>query len=200
MRIWDQSHSVRHWRCGTLPSSKPASIDSEPGAKVYKNEKIPHLFVSVVAEDGSDLGLKSVTEALKLFDRRTHDLVLLSKTNGPPSCRIMSHEAQKQAKADAKGPKKAKSGKSAKNNITKELEIGTAISQHDLDIKMAKATQFLEEGCKVQLTITKKPVGSVDAVLKQVETILKPVSLPPQPAPPQGRKQIVLFLPKASRK
>ncbi len=78
------------------------------------------------------------------------DLVEVAPTARPPVCRIMDYGKylyQQQKKQD-------KSRSHSKAGQLKELKIKTVrIGDHDLEIKINHAREFLEEGNKVQFTL-----------------------------------------------
>ncbi|KND01615.1 translation initiation factor IF-3 [Spizellomyces punctatus DAOM BR117] len=147
-----------------------ATPKSSTFVKPPKNEKIPQTTVEVLSEENESLGTHSLEKALTLFNRRTHDLLLISPDKNPPICRIVSHEVQKKAKAEARGVKRPKDGKS---NTAKELEVGSSISPHDLNIKLTKARQLLEDKYRVRFTIVDKRNRKSEAVLKHVSDALQ---------------------------
>ena len=53
------------------------------------NAQIASSQVRVIAEDNSDLGVYSLTEACRLARRRGYDLVQLGPNNDPPTCRLV---------------------------------------------------------------------------------------------------------------
>ena len=78
------------------------------------------------------------------------DLVEVAPTARPPVCKIMDYgkwRYQQQKKED-------KSRASVKGGRLKQLNIDTVrIGDHDLEIKINRARDFLEEGNKVQFTL-----------------------------------------------
>jgi len=78
------------------------------------------------------------------------DLVEVAPTARPPVCRIMDYgkwRYQQQKKDD-------KSRANSKGGRLKQLNIDTVrIGDHDLEIKMNRARDFLKEGNKVQFTL-----------------------------------------------
>jgi len=77
------------------------------------------------------------------------DLVEVSPHSTPPVCRVMDYGKWKYQQR--KKEQKAKSH--SKHSELKEVRLRPKIDDHDLDIKIGKARQFLEEGHKVQFTM-----------------------------------------------
>lgn len=102
----------------------------------------------VIDEDGKQLGILSRQEALSLAEERDLDLVEISPDANPPVAKIVdwgkyNYQRTKQLQ---------KNRKTAKSLEMKQIRFGLKISQNDLDIKMRKATKFLEAGHKVKIT------------------------------------------------
>lgn len=77
------------------------------------------------------------------------DLVEVSPKSSPPVCRIMDYGKWKYQQRK----KEQKARSHSKKSELKEVRLRPKIDRHDLDIKMIKANQFLEEGNKVQFTM-----------------------------------------------
>ena len=75
------------------------------------------------------------------------DLVEVAPNARPPVAKIIDYgrfkyEQKKKSKGKAKNP----------SSVLKEVRVRPKIDTHDLDIKIRKATEFLEAGHKVQVT------------------------------------------------
>lgn len=77
------------------------------------------------------------------------DLVEVAPKSRPPVCRIMDFGKFKYEKKK----KSQKSRKKAHQVKLKEIRLGPKIDTHDLDFKVKRARQFLEEGYKVQFNV-----------------------------------------------
>lgn len=91
----------------------------------------------------------SKQEALELAEQRELDLVEISPDADPPVCKIVdwgkfNYQRTKQLQ---------KNRKSTKALDMKQMRFGLKIGEHDLAIKMAKVTKFLEAGHKVKITL-----------------------------------------------
>ncbi len=105
--------------------------------------------VRVIDEDGSQLGVISKIEALRLAEERGLDLVEVSPNADPPVCKIVdwgkyNYQKTKQLQ---------KSKQHAKALEVKQMRFGLKISEHDLGVKLKKVTGFLDAGHKVKLTV-----------------------------------------------
>lgn len=103
----------------------------------------------VIDEDGKQLGILSRNEALALAEEQELDLVEISPDADPPVAKIVdwgkfNYQRTKQQQ---------KNKRAAKAFELKQIRFGLKISEHDLGIKLRKASEFLEEGHKVKLTL-----------------------------------------------
>ncbi|HBX77617.1 MAG TPA: translation initiation factor IF-3 [Acidimicrobiaceae bacterium] len=113
------------------------------------NDRIRAREVRLIGQDGSQLGIKSLSEALNIARAAELDLVEVADMASPPVCRIMDYgkykfEAQQRAK---------ESRKKATNIVVKEMKYRPKIGGGDFDTKTRKVAQFLGEGHKVKITI-----------------------------------------------
>jgi len=77
------------------------------------------------------------------------DLVEVAPNTRPPVCRIMDYGKWKYQQK--KKEQKAKSH--SKQSELKEIRLRPGTDDHDVDVKLGKAREFLEDGNKVQFTI-----------------------------------------------
>ena len=125
------------------------------------------------------------------------DLVEVAPTAKPPVCRIMDYgkwRYQQQKKED-------KSRASNKGGRLKMLNIDTIrIGDHDLQIKMNHARDFLKEGNKVQFTLRFKgrEMAHLDLgrdLMNKVKTELWSVSKVERDAKMEGRRMTLVLQP-----
>jgi translation initiation factor IF-3 len=126
----------------SCPIAAPATTN-EPRI----NDRIRAREVRLVSEDGEQIGIRPLPEALGIA--RDLDLVEVAPNANPPVCRIMDYgkfkyEAAQQAKQSRR--------KSTAISI-KEMKYRVKIGKGDFDTKTAKVEKFLGEGHKVKLTI-----------------------------------------------
>jgi len=113
------------------------------------NEAISARQVRVIDDEGGQLGILEIEQALVLAAERGLDLVEVSPQADPPVCRIMDYGKYKyqQAKRASEARKKQ-----VKVEI-KEVKMRPKTDEHDFQFKIKHARRFLEEGNKVKLTI-----------------------------------------------
>src|SRR5271168_1686534 len=113
------------------------------------NDRIRAREVRLVDPDGTQLGIKSLPEALQIARDLDLDLVEVAPLANPPVCRIMDYgkfkfdEAQRQKESRLKG---------ASGGI-KEMKYRPKIGIGDFDTKTRQVAKFLGEGHKVKITI-----------------------------------------------
>lgn len=103
----------------------------------------------MIDEEGEQLGVLSLDEALTTAAERGFDLVEVSPNAEPPVCRIMDYGKFKyQASKKAAEAKK----KTAKVEL-KEVKMRPKTEEHDYNFKLKNARKFLDAGNKVKVTI-----------------------------------------------
>lgn len=103
----------------------------------------------LIGEDGSQVGVVSLEEALRRAEAAELDLVEVAPEAKPPVCKIYDYR-----KVIYERKKKLKeSKKKAKQIEVKEVKMRVAIGAHDRDVKLNHAREFLEAGDKVKFTI-----------------------------------------------
>jgi translation initiation factor IF-3 len=113
------------------------------------NEDIRDKEVRLIDADGTQLGIVAGKDAQALADEKKLDLVKISPTAKPPVCKIMDYSKYKFDKS--KREKEAR--KRQRTFDTKELRLSPNIDRHDIDVKIKKAIEFLQDGDKVKITI-----------------------------------------------
>ena len=113
------------------------------------NEKIRAKEVQIISENGEKLGVKSLNEALEIAFEKKLDLVLVAPNSNPPVCKIMNYGKYKfeQAKKEKEAKKKQKVFE------LKEIRVTPNTEEHDFNFKVKNARKFLEDGCKVKITV-----------------------------------------------
>jgi len=103
----------------------------------------------LIAEDGSQIGVIPVEEALKTAEESGLDLVEISPKSNPPVCKIMDYGKYKyQLEISEKLKKKKQS-----QIIIKEIKLRPKIDINDLNTKKRQIEKFLSSGYKVKITV-----------------------------------------------
>jgi translation initiation factor IF-3 len=113
------------------------------------NEKITEREVRVITDEGTQLGVMPIREALAAAADREMDLVLIAPAAKPPVCRIC--DFGKFQYQQIKKEKEAK--KNQKVTDVKNMELSPNIDVGDLQIKARKVIEFLKDGCVVKIGI-----------------------------------------------
>ena len=113
------------------------------------NEEIRDREIRVIGDDGSQLGIMSTRDSMKIAMEENFDLVKIAPQATPPVCRIMDYG--KYRFENAKKEKEAR--KNQKIVEVKEIRMSLNIDTHDLETKIGHALQFLNGGDKVKVTV-----------------------------------------------
>ena len=113
------------------------------------NEKIRDREVRVVSNDGEQLGIMPVKEAMKIAQQKDLDLVKVAPGAKPPVCKIMDY-----GKYRFEQTKREKAAKKKQHVIDiKEIRLSLKIDTHDFETKARQANKFLKAGDKVKVSI-----------------------------------------------
>ena len=113
------------------------------------NDRIRAREVRLVGDDGQQIGIKPLPEALTIARSRELDLVEVAANANPPVCRIMDYGKWKYEAAQ----KAKESRKKSRHQDVKEMKYRPKIGVGDFDTKTRKVEEFLAEGHKVKITI-----------------------------------------------
>lgn len=113
------------------------------------NERIIATEVRVIGENGEQIGIKPLQEALMLAKEQELDLVEVSPKAAPPVCKIIDYGKFKYHLQK----KEAEAKKNQTDNTVKELKIRYCTDIGDLNTKLRHARKFLSNGCKVKFSM-----------------------------------------------
>lgn len=113
------------------------------------NRQIRAAEVRIVDDDGQQLGVVPIDEALRRAEEAGLDLIEVAANASPPVCRIadlgkIRFEQDKRAR-DAK--------KNQHVSEVKEVRLRPRTDDHDLQVRVRAARRFLEEGHKVKVEV-----------------------------------------------
>lgn len=113
------------------------------------NEDIRVKEVRLVSEDGEQLGIVPIRDAMAIAIEKGLDLVEVAPSAKPPVCRLMDFGKFKfeQSKREKEARKKQKI------ISVKEVKLRPNIEEHDFEVKAKNARRFLSAGDKVKVTI-----------------------------------------------
>ena len=139
-------------------------------------------------------------KALDIASEKNLDLVLVSPNANPPVCKMMNYGKYKfeQAKREKEAKKKQKVYE------VKELRVTPNIEEHDFNFKSKNARKFIEDGCKVKITVRfrGREVNNVklgEAVLEKFIENLQDIALPEKKPLLEGRNMFIILAKKAEK-
>lgn len=113
------------------------------------NGEIKAPQVRLIGNEGEQLGVVSIKEALFVAREQGIDLVELQPNAAPPVCRLMDYGKflyqQKKKTGDAK--------KKQRQMQVKEIKFRPGTEEADYQVKLRNLIRFLEQGDKVKITI-----------------------------------------------
>ena len=157
--------------------------------------------VSLIGNDGEQLGVFPTQEALTLAEEKDQDLVEVAPNSNPPVCRIMDYGKFKYQQS-----KRAHEAKKKQKIIhVKEVKFRPNTDQHDYDFKLKHALRFLEAGDKVKVVVFFRGREIVhrengQKLLKRVTETLEDIGLVEQEAKQEGKTLCMIFAPKSLKK
>lgn len=151
----------------------------------------------VIGEEGEQLGVLTIQEAIRSARERGLDLVEVAPTAQPPVCRIIDF-----GKFQYEQKKKANEAKKKQVTITvKEVKFRPGTDDHDYDYRMKHAREWLHGGDKVKATIwfrgremTHRELGS--RILAKLEGDLADVGEVEARPRMEGNQMFIIFGPK----
>jgi translation initiation factor IF-3 len=157
--------------------------------------------VSLIGNDGEQLGVFPTQEALNMAEERDQDLVEVAPNSSPPVCRIMDYGKFKYQQS-----KRAHEAKKKQKIIhVKEVKLRPNTDQHDYDFKLKNAFRFLESGDKVKVLVFFRGREIVhrengQKLLVRVTETLEDIAIVEQEAKQEGRTLCMIFAPKSLKK
>jgi len=176
------------------PETENEEISTEKRVRVNRQIRISP--VRVIGDDGEQLGIMPVEEALESAEEQGLDLVEVAPNSRPPVVRIMDYGKYKYEQS-----RKARQAKKKQHTTQlKEVKFRPGIEEHDLEFKLRHARRFLEEGNKVKATmmfrgrqVTHPELGRevLERVAQELDDVGKVESQPRL----EGRNMIMVLAP-----
>lgn len=151
----------------------------------------------LIAENGEQLGVVTIEEALRAAAERGLDLVEVAPTARPPVVKIMDYGKFRFEQAKA-----ARAARKKQHVIQmKEVKFRPGINEHDFEFKTRHARNFLMEGNKVKVTmmfrgrqVMHPELG--EEVLNRVWESLKDIAKVESEVKSDGRTMTMVLAPK----
>lgn len=169
------------WRCTAI-------------SDFFINEQIRDREVRLIGEDGAQMGVMSIKEAMRLAREADLDLVKIAPNAKPPVCKIVDYG--KFRYEQMRREKEAK--KKQKVTEVKEILLSPNIDMNDLNTKANMAKKFLTKGDKVKVSLRFRGremahVNVGKQILDSFYEKLDDIAVVDKPAKLEGRS-MVMFL------
>ncbi|MDH5202500.1 MAG: translation initiation factor IF-3 [Nitrospirota bacterium] len=109
------------------------------------NEQIRAKEVRLIDNEGKQLGVMPLSDALKIADEKGLDLIEVAANVTPPVCKILDFGKYRY--------QLSKKQTQRKTIDVKEVKIRQQITEHDLELKVRNIRRFLDEGNKAKITM-----------------------------------------------
>jgi translation initiation factor IF-3 len=153
--------------------------------------------IRLVDFNGAMIGVVKTVDALIKSQAKGLDLVEISPQAIPPVCRMISfskfkYEIEKKEK---------EARKKQKNSHVKEVRVRSRISDHDLEVKIKHAREFIAVGDKVQVTalfsgreMQHKDLGI--KIMNRIRESLADIACPEKKVCSMGARVLLTLVPK----
>lgn len=185
---------------GGASGPTPNRFISRGRRSLEPEHKLNHLIrasnVRLVGEN-VEVGVYTLSQALKLAEDLEQDLVEISPNADPPVCRIVDY---KKFLYEQKKKKKEQKANQTKSEV-KEIRFGPNTDEHDFEFKYKHAENFLKEGHKVRAYVFFKGRSIVykergEVLLLQLAQRLVEIAKIEQLPRLEGKKMFLLMSPK----
>ena len=105
--------------------------------------------VRVIGQEGGQLGIMAVQDAIQLAEEQGLDLVEVAPEARPPVCRVMDYGKYKYQQS-----KRLQQAKKKQKVISvKEIKLRPKTEEHDYQFKTQHVRRFLQDGHKAKVTV-----------------------------------------------
>jgi len=149
----------------------------------------------VIDENGSQIGIMEIRDAVQMAEQRGLDLVVIAPNEVPPTCKLLEYGKYKyQLKKRIQKQKKPV-------HRRKEIKLRPKTDEHDFMVKLNHGRRFLEKGHKVQVTMVFRGREAVHldlgkALLERFAKTLEDISKVESPPSREGRNRMNMVLAK----
>jgi translation initiation factor IF-3 len=150
-----------------------------------------------VIEEGKQLGIMPLTEALEMAGKAGLDLVEVAPGSSPPVCRIMDY-----GKFRYQQSKKQQVAKKSQSVIqVKEIRIRPKTEEHDLQVKVKQIRKFLGQNDKVKVSMMfrGREIAYADIgrrIMEDIQKELADIGVVDQHPKVEGRNMVMILSPK----
>src|SRR6185295_4656506 len=165
------------------------------------NNRIRAPQVRLIDDEGVQLGIVTLREALTIAEQRGLDLMEVAPNAVPPVCRVLDYGKFRYEQTK----KEREARKHQKQAELKEVRLKPKTDDHDLEIKAKQARKFLMSGDKVKFTVRfrGREMAHPDIgreMLEQIAEDLRDVATIEQRPLMEGRALSLLLAPSAKAK
>lgn len=182
-----------------MPSNNRSKFESD---RTYINDEIRSSKLRVIDHNGDNLGVISTDKALDIAREAGLDLIEVSPGANPPVAKITDYGKWKYDQSKKAKEIKAKSS----TTETKEVQIKIGTSDHDVELKAKRASEWLSDGDRVKIELyvrgRTKYTMSEDFFKDRLHRLLKLIATDYRLAEPmrKGPKGYYLVVERASKK
>ncbi|MEK9209329.1 MAG: translation initiation factor IF-3 [Patescibacteria group bacterium] len=112
------------------------------------NNRISAAELRVIDETGKNLGIIKTSQALDLAKEKGLDLIEISAGANPPVAKIMDL-----GKFQYLEERKERQSKKSHQSLVRNIRLNIGTSEHDLELKARKASDFLKKGDRVKIEL-----------------------------------------------
>ena len=170
----------------------------EPENKI--NELIRATEVRLIDDQGGQVGVVPIQQALDMAKEKDLDLVEIAPTAKPPVCKIMDfgnykYETQK---------KESEARKKQHIIEIKEIKFRPNTDTHDYEVKMRSVVKFLQGGDKVKITLRFRGREMAHQefgvrLLERVRTDIDEVAVVESMPRMEGRQMVMMVAPRKKK-
>ncbi len=160
------------------------------------NDRIIAKEVRLISDDGQQIGVVPLRDAINMAEQAGLDLVEVSSNTTPPVCKLLDYGKFKyrEQKKEAQARKKRSEIK------IKELRIRYATDSGDVKVKIDQARRFLGEGDKVKFTMRfrGREIEHTDLGREKLDMLigeLSDIAVVDEKSPSYGRTLYVIMAP-----
>ncbi|MYI89053.1 MAG: translation initiation factor IF-3 [Gammaproteobacteria bacterium] len=160
------------------------------------NSQIDAENVRLVDEEGNQVGIVSLDQALEFAEEAVLDLVEIAPNAEPPVCRVMDYGKYRYAASKKQHHAKRRQ----KQIIVKEVKFRPGTDIGDYDVKLGRLKKFLQAGNKTKVTLRFRgremnhpELGR--SMLSRVEQDLADIAVVEQEPVMEGRQMVMLLAP-----
>lgn len=152
----------------------------------------------LIDDQGAQVGIISLRDALQLAEERGVDLVEVAPTAVPPVCRLMDYGKFRYEQSK----KEREARRNQRQAEIKEIRLKPKTDDHDLEVKSNQARRFLLRGDKVKFTVRfrGREIFHPDIgreMLEQIAEVLQDTSVIEQRPLMEGRALSLVLAPNA---